>query len=178
MNLRYAFLGVLAPLALLIPVSAAAEHRNEPGSANVDSLTLTYPEHFYRRHYASCDFMVTGVHGACVHGVVLANTRLGPNPELGKSNTLLPRTVAKIQLGVAAPQPGVVAATPTYPLSLTNFRDACKGCGMIRHRRFSQVELFFRANDANYWAIAWIGKRISRRDYQALKAIVASIHLS
>jgi len=144
----------------------------------VDSLTLTYPEHFYGRYYASCDFMVTGVHGACVHGVVLANTRLGPNPELGGSNPRLPLTVAKFQLGVAAPQSGVVAAIPTYPLSLTNFRDACKGCGMIRQRRFSQVELFFRANDANYWAIALIGKRISRRDYQALKSIVASIHLS
>lgn len=178
MNPRHTFFAVVATLALLIPVSAAAEQRNEPGSAKVDSLTLTYPEHFHRRFYTSCDFMVTGVHGACVHGVVLANTRLGRNPELGEPNPLLPLTVAKFQLGVAAAQPGVVAATPTYPLSLTNFRDACKGCGQIRHRRFSQVELFFRANDANYWAIALIGKGISRRDYQALKSIVASIHLS
>jgi hypothetical protein len=78
MNLRHAFFAVVATLALLIPVSAAAEQRNEPEPAKVDSLTLTYPEHFYGRYYASCDFMVTGVHGACVHGVVLANTRLGP----------------------------------------------------------------------------------------------------
>jgi hypothetical protein len=178
MNLRHAFFAVVATLALLIPVSATAEQRNEPGSAKVDSLTLTYPEHFCRRYYTSCDFMVTGVHGTCVHGVVLANTRLGRNPELGGSNPRLPLTVAKFQLGVAAPQPGVVSATPTYPLSLTNFKYACKGCGQVRHLRFSQVELFFRANDANYWAIALIGKRISRRDYQALKSIVASIHLS
>jgi hypothetical protein len=179
MNLRYAFLGVLAALALLIPVSAAAEHRNEPGSANVDSLTLTYPEHFYRRYFASCDFMVTGVHGTCVHGVVVANIRLGRRPELGAPNPPLPRTVAKFELVLAAPQPGVVAAEPTYPLSLRSFRDACRGrlCG-TRRRHFSQVSLFFRANDSNYWAIAWIGKRISRRDYLALKAIVASIHLS
>ena len=57
-------------------------------------------------------------------------------------------------------------------------RDACRGCATLRLRRFSQVELFFRATDENYWAIAWIGKRISRRDYQALKAIVASIDFS
>jgi hypothetical protein len=49
---------------------------------------------------------------------------------------------------------------------------------MLRPRRFSQVELFFRASDANYWAVAWIGMHIGRRDYQALKSIVASIHLS
>jgi len=86
--------------------------------------------------------------------------------------------VAKFELVVAAPQTGVVAAVPAYPLSLRNFRNACRGCGPLQDRRFTQVELFFRANDANYWAIAWIGKRISRRDYRALKSIVASIHLS
>jgi hypothetical protein len=116
-----------------------------------------------------------------VHGVVVANVPLGRRPELGGSNAPLPLTVAKFELVSAAPQTGVVAAVPAYPLSLGNFRDACRGCGPLRGRRFRQVELFFRANDANdenYWAIAWIGKRISRRDYQALKSIVASIHSS
>ncbi len=173
-----AFLVVAATLALLTPVSATAE-RNELPSARVDSLTFTYPERFYRRYFASCDFLVTGVHGTCVHGVVVANIRLGRRPELGAPNPPLPRTVAKFELVLAAPQPGFVAAEPTYPLSLRDFREVCRGrlCG-TRRRHFSQVSLFFRANDANYWAIAWIGKRISRRDYQALKSIVASIHPS
>lgn len=180
-RLPRAFLVGLATLALLIPASAAAERRDELPSAEVDSLTFTYPGHFYRRYFASCDYRVSGVHGACVHGVVVANMRLGRRPELGESNAPLPLTVAKFELVSAAPQTGVVAAVPAYPLSLGNFRDACRGCGPLRGRPFRQVELFFRANDANdanYWAIAWIGKRISRRDYRALKSIVASIHLS
>jgi hypothetical protein len=121
---------------------------------------------------------VTGVHGACVRGVVVANIPLGRKPELGGSNPRLPLTVAKFELVLAAPQAGVAAAAPNYPLSLQDFRDTCRGCATVRPRRFSQLELFFRAKDANYWAIAWIGKRISRRDHQALESVVASIHLS
>lgn len=164
---------------LLIPTAAAAERRDERPSASVDSLTFTYPAHFDRRYFASCEYEVTGDRAACVHGVVVANMRLGRNPELGGSNVRLPLTVAKFELVSAAPQTGVVAAVPAYPLSLGNFREACRGCGpLLRGRPFRQVELFFRANDANYWAIAWVGKRVNRRDYQALKSIVASIHLS
>jgi hypothetical protein len=177
-GLRPGFLVVAATLALLTPVSATAEQRDELPSAKVDSLTFAYPEHFYRRYFASCEYMVTGVQGACVHGVVVANIRLGRRPELGGSNSPLPLTVAKFELVRAAPQPGVVAPEPNYPLSLRNFREVCRGCGMLQHRPFSRVSLFFRANSANYWAIVWIGKRINRRDYQALKSIVASIHLS
>jgi hypothetical protein len=176
--LRYALVGVLAPLAFLIPAAAAAERRDEAPSARVDSLTFTYPGHFYRRYFASCDYKVTGVRAACVHGVVVANMRLGRRPELGGSSARLPLTVAKFELVSAAPQTGVVAAVPAYPLSLGKFRDACRGCGLLRGRPLRQVELFFRAKDANYWAIAWVGKRVNRRDYQALKSIVASIHLS
>jgi hypothetical protein len=181
MQPRQVFLALVASLALLIPVSAAAEQRDELPAAKVGSLTLNYPARFYRRDFASCDYRVTGVHGACVRGTVVANVRLGRNPELGASYPRLPLTVAKFELVSAAPQTGVVAAVPTYPLSLRGFRDACRGCGPLRGRPFRQVELFFRANDANdanYWAIAWVGKRISRRDYQALESIVASIHPS
>lgn len=78
---------------------------------------------------------------------------------------------------MAAPHPRVVAAEPNYPLSLRNFREVCRDCGISGRRHFSQASLFFRANDANYWAIAWIDKLISQRDYEALKSIVASIHL-
>lgn len=178
--MRHALLTVLAVLTLLIPVSAAAGKLNGRPSAQVGPLTLTYPAGFHRRYFASCDYRVTGVQGACVNGVVVANAQLGPNPELGASNPKLPRTVAKFELVVAAPQPGVVAPTPRFPLSLRDFQDRCRGCALFPRRlqRFSQVEYFFRANDANYWAIAWIGKRINQRDYRALKSIVASIHLS
>jgi hypothetical protein len=141
-------------------------------------LTFTYPQRFHRRYFASCDFQVTGVHGACVNGVVVANIRLSARPELGASRAGLPRTVAKFELVLAAPQPGVIAPTPSYPLSLRNFRDTCKGCGLKRARRVSQHEFWFRAQDANYWAIAWIGTRLSRRDYEALQSIVASIRVS
>jgi hypothetical protein len=179
-GMRYALLTVLAALTVLIPVSAATGKMNGRPSAQVGPLTLTYPARFHRRDFASCDYRVTGVQGACVNGVVVANIQLGPNPELGASYPWLPRTVAKFELVLAAPQPGVVEPTPTYPLSLRSFRETCRGCGMIpkRLKRFSQVGFAFHANDANYWAIAWIGKRISRRDYRALKSIVASIHLS
>jgi hypothetical protein len=178
MEPRHAFLAVVALLALLIPVSASAEQRDELPSAKVGALTLTYPARFYRRDFVSCDYKVTGVHGACVQGAVVANVRLGRTPELGASYPRLPLTVAKFELVLAAPQAGVAAPVPTYPLSLRNFRDACRVCGPLRGRPFRQVELFFRANDANYWAIAWVGKRISRRDHQALASIVASIHAS
>jgi hypothetical protein len=176
-SLRYAFLAVLA-LALLTPAAAGAERRDEGQSASVDSLTFTYPGHLDRRYFASCDYKVTGVREACVHGVVVANMRLGRRPELGGSGARLPLTVAKFELVSAAPQTDVVAGVPAYPLSLGDFRDACRGCGPLRGRSVRQVELFFRANDTNYWAIAWVGKRISAHDYQALKSIVASIHLS
>jgi hypothetical protein len=169
-----AFLALVSTLALLIPVSAAAKQRSGVPSARVGPLTLTYPERLHRRYFSSCDYRVTGVQGACVHGVVIANIRLGRSPELGGSYARLPLTVAKLELVLAAPQAGVVAPVPNYPLSLRNFRNTCRGC--TGTRRFSQVGFFFRANDANYWAIAWIGKRIGRRDYRALKSIVASIH--
>lgn len=178
MQPRHAFLAVIAPLALLIPVSAAAEQRDELPSAKVGALTFTYPTRFYRRDFMRCDYKVTGVHGACVQGAVVANVRLGRNPELGASYPRLPLTVAKFELVLAAPQAGVAAPVPTYPLSLRNFRDSCRGCGPLRLRRVAQIGFFFRANDANYWAIAWVGKRISGRDYQALESIVASIHPS
>jgi hypothetical protein len=176
-SLRCAFLAVLA-VALLIPTAAGAGRRDEGNSASVDSLTFTYPAHFDRKYFASCDYKATGVHAACVHGVVVANKRLGRRPELGGSGARLPLTVAKFELVSSAPQPDVVAAVPAYPLSLGDFRDACRGCGPLRGRPVRQVELFFRANDANYWAIAWVGKRVNRHDYQALKSIVASIHPS
>jgi hypothetical protein len=180
MSLRRPFFAVVATLALLIPVSAAAKQRDGLPSATVGPLTLTYPAHFARRYFASCDYRVSGVHGACVHGVVVANMRLGRRSELGESSARLPLTVAKFELVSAAPQTGVVPAVPAYPLSLGNLRDACRGCGPLRGRPFRQAELFFRASDAtdaSYWAIAWIGKRISRHDYQALKSIVVSIRL-
>jgi hypothetical protein len=177
-RLSRAFLVGLATFALLIPASAAAERRDEGPSASVDSLMFTYPERFSLRYFTSCDYSVTGVRGACVHGVVVANLRLGRRPELGGTNARLPLTVAKFELVLDAPETGVVAPVPTYPLSLRDFRATCRGCGPLRGRRVTQVSLWFRANDANYWAIAWIGKRISRRDYQALRSIVASIHLS
>lgn len=178
--MRHALLVVLAGLTLLIAVSGAAGKANGLRSAEVGPLTLTYSGNFHRRYFASCDYRVTGVKGACVNGVVIANVRLGQNPELGASYPQLPRTVAKFELVLAAPQPGVVEPIPTYPLSLRKFRNTCRGCGKIpkRLQRFSQVEFAFRANDANYSAIAWIGKRISQRDYRALKSVIASIHLS
>jgi hypothetical protein len=175
---RHAFLAVVALLALLIPVSAAAEQGDELPSAKVGALTFTYPTRFYRRDFMRCDFKVTGVHGACVQGAVVANVRLGRNPELGASYPRLPLTVAKFELVLAAPQPGVLGPVPTYPLSLRDLRYSCRGCGQSRLRRFTQIAFFFSANDANYWAIAWVGKRISRPDHQALESIVASIHPS
>jgi hypothetical protein len=69
-----------------------------------------------------------------------------------------------------------LAGAPAGPGSLSHYRQIAASARQRPAAR--EVELFFRANDANYWAIAWIGKHISRRDYQALKSIVASIHLS
>lgn len=178
MHARCVFAAVVAPLALLIPASAIAERRDEAPSAKVGTLTLTYPARFYRRDFMSCAYRVTGVHGACVQGVVVANVRLGRNPELGASYPQLPRTVAKFELVLAAPQAGVAAPVASYPLSLRSFRDSCRGCGPPRLRPVAQIGLFFRAGDANYWAIAWAGKRISLSDHQALESIVASIHPS
>jgi hypothetical protein len=175
---RHAFLAVVALLALLIPVSAAAEQGHELPSAKVGALTFTYTTRFYRRDFMRCDFIVTGVHGSCVQGAVVANVRLGRDPELGASYPWLPLTVAKFELVLAAPQPGVLGPVPSYPLSLRDLHDSCRGCAPLRGQRFAQISFFFRANDANYWAIAWVGKRISRPDHQALESIVASIHPS
>jgi hypothetical protein len=38
-----------------------------------------------------------------------------------------------------------------------------------------QLELFFRADNNNYWAIAWINAHASSPDRSALTSIVASI---
>lgn len=167
-------LAILPAVALLIPTSAAAEKRVSPPAARVGGLSMTYPDRFHRRDFTSCDYRVTGVHGACVSGVVVANIRLSSSPELGASHARLGRTVAKFELVTAAPQPDVRPPTATFPLALKNLRDGSRGMPPQRPR-FSQLELFFRVKDSNYWAIAWVGKKISRADYKALSSIVASI---
>ena len=52
-------------------------------SATVAAVRFVFPRRFDRRYFSSCRYMVTGVRGACVGGVVIAGYPLRPNPEIG-----------------------------------------------------------------------------------------------
>ena len=67
----------------------------------------------------------------------------------------------------------MIASTVRLPLSLSDFHFA----GMGIRPSTEQQELFFRAQGANYWAIAWVGKRAGKSDRDALASVVASIRI-
>jgi hypothetical protein len=124
--------------------------------------------------------MVTGVHGTCVHGgVFVASHRLPPAPEQ-PGWQFSTREVA-LELYQAPPQRSrntvVIASAYPFPLSLTEFTRAgrTEPIGGRQPSGNEQLELFFRANHNNYWAIAWISAHASSADRSALASIVTSI---
>src|SRR5918911_3316220 len=52
-------------------------------SATVAAVRFDFPRRFDRRYFSSCRYLVTGVRGTCVRGVVVASYPLRPNPEGG-----------------------------------------------------------------------------------------------
>jgi hypothetical protein len=52
-------------------------------SATVAAVRFVFPRRFDRRYFSSCRYLVTGVRGTCVRGVVVASYPLRPNPEGG-----------------------------------------------------------------------------------------------
>jgi hypothetical protein len=144
-------------------------------SATVAAVRFVFPQRFDRRYFSSCRYMVTGVHGTCVRGVVVASYPLRPNPEIGAAGASFRSGGIALELYRAPSQgPEVIAQTVLPPLSLSALHFA----GMGRPRPSTQQrELFFRAKGANYWAIAWVGNRAAKSDRDALASVVASIRI-
>jgi hypothetical protein len=115
---------------------------------------------------------VTGVRGACEHGVVVASYPLKANPEIGAAGASFRSRGVVLELYRAPRQrPDVVASTVRPPLSLSDFHTV----GMGIRPSTEQRELFFRVKGANYWAMAWVGKRAAKSDRDALASVVGSI---
>jgi hypothetical protein len=141
----------------------------------VAAVRFVFPDRFDRRSFSSCRYEVTGVRGTCVRGVVVASHPLRSNPEMGAAGASFRSGGVALELYRAPPQgPAVVAATVLPPLSLSDFHAVGRGIRPSTEQR----ELFFRAKGANYWAIAWLGKRASESDRNALASAVASIRIT
>ena len=144
-------------------------------SATIAAVRFVFPRRFHRRYFSSCRYMVTGVRGACVRGVVVASYPLAPNPEGGAAGASFRHGGVLLELYRAPSQgPDVIARTVLPPLSLSDLRTVGRGPRPSTEQR----ELFFRAKGANYWAIAWLGKRASESDRNALASAVASIRIT
>jgi hypothetical protein len=144
-----------------------------PRSATVAAVRFVFPGRFDRRYFSSCRYRVTGVRGACVRGVVVASYPLTSNPELGAGAPFRHGGVVLELYRAPGQGPNVIASTVLPPLSLSDFHFVGRG---IRPST-EQSELFFRARGANYWAIAWVGKRAAKSDRGALASVVASIRI-
>ena len=142
--------------------------------ATVAAVRFALPRRFDRRYFSSCRYMVTGVHGTCIRGVVVASYPLRPDPEIAAAGASFRSRGVALELYRAPSQgPNVIASTVRTPLSLSDFHFVGKG----PHPSTEQQELFFRAKGANYWAIAWVGNRAARSDRHALASVVASMRI-
>ena len=141
-------------------------------SATVAAVRFDFPRRFDRRYFSSCRYVVTGVRGTCVRGVVVASYQLRPNPEIAAAGASFRRGGVALELYRAPWQgPEVIAPTMQPPVSLADFCSVGKG---IRSS-IEQRELFFSVRGANYWAIAWVGRRATKSERGALASAVASI---
>jgi hypothetical protein len=114
---------LISAVATTSSVGMAGLRDSPTRSATVSALRLTYPASFARRYFTSCAYMVTGVRGACVHGVFVASHRL-PNAPERPGWQFLTREVV-LELCQAPPQryrnTSVVASVYAFPLSLADF---------------------------------------------------------
>lgn len=116
--------------------------------------------------------MVAGIHGACIHGVIVASYPLKPNPEMAAAGASFRSRGVALELYRAPWQgPDLIAPAVRPPLSLSDFHFVGRG----PHPSTEQQELFFSVDRVNYWAIAWVGKRAGKSDRDALVSVVASI---
>jgi len=81
----------------------------------------------------------------------------------------------------------VIASAYSFPLSLSRLQSVPNSMPCLpsppshtcvrnsAQEPGQQLELFFRAAHANYWALAWITKGATRADRLALASVVASI---
>jgi hypothetical protein len=142
-------------------------------SATVAAVRFVFPDRFHRRYFSSCRYMVAGIRGACVHGVVVASYPLRPNPELGAAGASFRSRGVALELYRAPWQGPDIASTLRPPVSLADFHFVGRGPRPSTEQR----ELFFSVRRANYWAIAWVGNRAAESDRGALASVVASIRI-
>lgn len=142
-----------------------------PRSAVVGGLSFNYPRAYDRHHFSSCRRAVTFEVNACVEGVVVANYRLNRNPDLRDSSDAgsLSKGVAfELYYYRSARQPR--SGKRRLPLSLSDLR-------LARLMSYgSEREALLRINDAEYRAVAWIGRQSDKHDRAALAAFVTSVH--
>ncbi len=174
-------LGIALPAAAVICAALGAVFFTKPNlisqpsvqpttSTVVDDVQFSYPLSFHQRSFSTSNPAITGVHGMRVHGVVVANYPLkarpevsGLNPRVGASGASLRPDGVLFEL-YRAPrhQPGHVARTLTFPLSVSDF---------------DRGLLFFKANGHDYWAIAWVGKDVTPAEQASIVLLMNSIEL-
>ena len=143
-------------------------------SATVAEVRFDVPRRFGRRYFSSCRYMVTGVRGTCVRGVVVASYPLRPDPEIAAAGASFRSAGVALELyRVPWQGPDVIAPTIQPPMSLADFHSVSRGIRPSTEQR----ELFFSVKGANYWAIAWVGSRAAKSDRDALASVVASIRI-
>jgi hypothetical protein len=169
---------MLATAVALVGGATAAYELSSARSARavarltVGAITATVPTGHHYRYFKSCSYLVTGSHGACVHGVVIADYHLRPQPEIGAPGARYPQTGVALELYQAPKHDRAAAATARFPVSLRDFHFVGRGVGGPSK---SQSELFFRVGGRNYWAIAWAGTKSTASQRGQHAALVSSI---
>jgi hypothetical protein len=169
---------VVGCMAALVIGAGPAQRRSlapsgAAGPVTVGAIAATLPAGFHYRYFRSCSYRVTGVRGACVRGVVVADYRLLAQPEIGARGARYPQSGVALELYRAPKQePPVVATAAHFPVSLSEFHFVGRGLGGPSQ---SQRELFFRVGGRNYWAIAWTGSKSSPSQRRRLAALISSI---
>ena len=90
-------------------------------TAVVGDVRFDYPPHYHRRHFATSSHAVTGVHGARVHGVVVASYPLKRTRSLADRASLFRPDGVFFELYQAPRRGHHLGATKTLPLILFDF---------------------------------------------------------
>lgn len=143
-------------------------------SAVVGHVRVRYPPEYHRRHFATSDHAVTGVHGVRVHGVVIASYPLRSRPELGGRGEVLRPDGLFFELYQLPRRPNHPAPTRPFPLTIYDFPDIEE---LRNTPALEQGGVAFNVNGRDYRAILWVGKHASEQERVTIDGIVDSIRV-
>jgi hypothetical protein len=141
-------------------------------AAVVGDVRFAHPPEYHRRYFATSSHAVTGVHGARVHGVVVASYPLKRNPEFGGSGQSFRPDGVFFELYQAPRHGPHLGAKKKLPLILSDFPAIAE---LANTDNIEQGAAFFRVHSRNYQAILWVGKHAPKAELLNVDYIIDSI---